>query len=89
MDPAAAAAEVAGALAELGIGEVVVDGRALRSREGVDLPGALVRAVEERGATEVVVEGGRGAIVLERGRVRWRGCDDALAAALGRAFSSP
>jgi|GEM_PF-2168372 len=87
-DLAAAAAEVAGTLAEHGIGEVVVDGVALRSREGVDLPGVLVRAVEGRGAAVVAIGKGRGEIVLEQGRVRWRGCDEALAAALERALGA-
>lgn len=85
-EPGVVGAAVAGALAESGVGEVSLDGVVLRSREGVDLPGAIGRAVEERG--EAVVVCGRGEIVVWSGGVRWRGCDEALSTALRRALGA-
>lgn len=77
-----ATASLAGILAELGIGEVVLNGAALQSRGGVNLPGAIARHVEDSGSATLQIGPGRGELIIGRDALEWRRCDPELDHAL-------
>lgn len=80
-DLRAAAAELAGVLAEHGVAEVTLAGRTLRSRDAVDLPGEIANEVARTGRASVTASGMEAEFRTDS--LRWRTDAPGLAARLG------